>query len=157
MLKIDELIEALHEAVKGSERCGRLCTAGASIKDDNYFVFHNGTGNRDTDAQVIYSVPVRNLAKDPLTKKLRTWVVDLHSGNKLDLNATMATGGPVSASEFSMIGEDGPECVSPHAHSIVVETGTTGSLDHQHAVWWTTCYRLDHQHLHWEGSCSIAS
>jgi hypothetical protein len=157
MLKADELKEALQDAVKAGEKCGRFCTHGATIEDDTYVVFHNGTGNRDTDAQVIYSVPVRNLAKDPLTKKLRTWVVDLHSGNKLDLNATMATGGPVSASEFSMIGEDGPECVSPHAHSIVVETGTTGSLDHQHAVWWTTCYRLDHLHLHWEGSCSIAS
>ena len=89
MLKQDELIEALHDGQKAAERCGRFCVVGASVEETGYWLHHNGTGSSDTDHQLVYAQPALNLDKGKLTERLRAWITDLHSGNKIDLNATM--------------------------------------------------------------------
>lgn len=127
MLSPDELKEALQDAVKGAEKCTRFCVHGSRIEGGAYHLFHNGTGNRDTDVQPIFAPGMLGLSKGGLTEKLRAWITDLHSGNKIDLNATMATG----------------------------ETGAAVQLSG--GAFWTSCYRLDHLHLHKEGSCSLVA
>lgn len=95
MLKLEELTEALHAALKEcTPACRRFCTAGAEIEDGKYKVWHNGTGSRDTDEQMIYSAKILDLSKDVLATKLRVWVEGCHLGLPTDLNAAFETRGP---------------------------------------------------------------
>lgn len=87
MLTPGDLKAALQNAVKGAEVCGRYCVHGSRIEGGAYHLHHNGTGPRDTDVQHIYAPTMTALSQDGLTEKLRAWVTDLHSGNRIDLNA----------------------------------------------------------------------
>lgn len=98
MLKQEELTEALHAGLKGSERCTNFCRAGAEISENGYKLFHNGTGSRDTDAQRVHADATLRQNKDQLGERIKAWVAGLHTGVRLDLNAaTFETRGPALA------------------------------------------------------------
>jgi hypothetical protein len=86
MLTTDELRTVLRDAVKEAGKCTRFCTYGAVVEGGSFGLFHNGTGPRDTDTPRVHNSAVTNLGTDPLKEKLRAWITDLHSGNRIDLN-----------------------------------------------------------------------
>jgi hypothetical protein len=91
MLKPDELTAALNDGLRAAQPpCGAFCASGAHIDDARYAVYHNSTGPRSTDCQIVYAKPVLNLSREQLTAKLQQWVERLHVGVKLDLNEVKA-------------------------------------------------------------------
>ncbi len=87
MLKPEDLTEALHMGVKTAERCSRFCKYGADIRDEKgYWLWHNGTGSRDTDAQVVYAPAVLAYSTEKLTERLTAWIAGLHTNVRVDLN-----------------------------------------------------------------------
>lgn len=98
MLPPDELIDALKQGQGAADCCGHWCRAGAAIDDGRYRLHHNGLSGRDTDSAVIHGVGVLALPKDALAAKIKTWIVGLHKGEKVDLNAAL-----------EIWGEEGPE------------------------------------------------
>lgn len=88
MLTQEQLTEALHEGLKAADPpCGKFCTTGAVIDDGRYHIWHNGTGNRHSDEQKVYSTPVLDKTVEQLGKRLAAWFGDLHRGERSDLNA----------------------------------------------------------------------
>ena len=89
MLEPAALTEALQDALKAAvPPCGRFCTSGISIDDGRYIAFHNGTGRRDTDVQVIHAGTILAMTKATLSGRLRAWLESVHRGERLDLNAS---------------------------------------------------------------------
>lgn len=109
MLPPDELIDALKQGQGAADCCGHWCRAGAAIDDGRYRLHHNGLSGRDTDSAVIHGVGVLALPKDALAAKIKTWIVGLHKGEKVDLNAALATGGPITTDCPYLVGERGLE------------------------------------------------
>ena len=111
MLKQDELTDALHDALKAADPpCGRFCVASVSVDGEHYVAVHNGVGASTTNVQTVIASGVLALSKDGLSAKLRGWINSVHDARPLDLNATMAAGGPVAAAPY-VVGERGPALV----------------------------------------------
>jgi hypothetical protein len=113
MLKQDELTGAIIDAQKSADICGQHCRLGAVIDDGHYMVHHNGIGTRDTDSQAIHASGALGLNQENLAKRLEPWIKGLHRGERVDLNASMATGGPIDSGSAYIVGERGPDLFVP--------------------------------------------
>jgi hypothetical protein len=88
MLDQDGLIDALKTGQGAANCCnGHFCRAGAVIENDTYTLFHNGTGSRDTDSQVVHSSEVLGWSATKLGERITAWIAQLHRGERIDLNA----------------------------------------------------------------------
>ena len=87
MLGANELKDAVQTAEKTTSVCTRFCRVVAEVDEGAYICSHNGTGPRDTDLQRIWAPGMLDLSTEKLAEKLRAWVIEIHSGNRIDLNA----------------------------------------------------------------------
>ena len=75
-------------AEKTTSVCSRLCRVVAQLDGETaYVIAHNSVGSAQTDCQRVYAPGMLDLPTEKLAEKIRSWVIDLHSGNRLDLNA----------------------------------------------------------------------
>lgn len=89
MLKQEDLTAALHDGLKASERCSNtFCRASATIENEGYLIAHNGMGSRDTDVQRVHDTKALGLSREQLAERIKTWISGVHTGVKIDLNAS---------------------------------------------------------------------
>ena len=87
MLSTNELKDAVQTAEKTTSVCTRFCRVVAEVDEGAYICSHNGTGPSSTDCQRIWAPGMLDLPSEKLAEKLRAWVIEIHSGNRIDLNA----------------------------------------------------------------------
>lgn len=98
MLKQEELVEALHAALKAANPpCGRLCVAGIEAGDGTVKVWHNGVRPVEGDHQTIVAEAPLKFSKDQLSGRLKVWIEGQHRHEFVNLNAALEidTSGPV--------------------------------------------------------------
>jgi hypothetical protein len=87
MLKPDELTGALTDALRAVQPpCTTFCVSGAQIDEQRYMIYHNGTGSRDSDCQVVHAPAVLGLSREHLATRLAAWIGALHRRRRFDLN-----------------------------------------------------------------------
>jgi hypothetical protein len=89
MLTQELLMDALKTGQGAANCCnGHFCRAGAAVENDTYTLFHNHIRSDKTDVQQVYSSEVLGWTATKLGERITCWIVGLHRGERVSLNAS---------------------------------------------------------------------